>query len=152
MNIKEIKEMINLMNENGLTELEVEKDDMRIRLKKTSNGIEGFNGPVVFHGGQNIPMVQDKAQSSPVEEKSIIKTVEIKAPMVGTFYRAPSPEAPAYVEVGQVIEPGQVICIIEAMKLMNEIKSEIKGKILEILVDNAEPVEFGQSLFLIDPL
>jgi acetyl-CoA carboxylase biotin carboxyl carrier protein len=72
--------------------------------------------------------------------------------MVGTFYRAPSPESPAYVEVGQVIEPGQVICIIEAMKLMNEIKSEIKGKILEILVDNAEPVEFGQSLFLIDPL
>jgi acetyl-CoA carboxylase biotin carboxyl carrier protein len=72
--------------------------------------------------------------------------------MVGTFYRAPSPESPAYVEVGQVIEPGQVICIIEAMKLMNEIKSEIRGKILEILVDNAEPVEFGQSLFLIDPL
>jgi acetyl-CoA carboxylase biotin carboxyl carrier protein len=72
--------------------------------------------------------------------------------MVGTFYRAPNPEAPSYVEVGQTIEPGQVICIIEAMKLMNEIKSEIRGKILEILVDNAEPVEFGQSLFLIDPL
>ncbi len=152
MNIKEIKEMINLMNENGLVELEVEKDDMRIRLKKTANGIEGFNGPVVFQG-HNIPMPQDKAQSVPVvEEKSVVKAVEIKAPMVGTFYRAPSPESPAYVEVGQVIEPGQVICIIEAMKLMNEIKSEIKGKILEILVDNAEPVEFGQSLFLIDPL
>jgi acetyl-CoA carboxylase biotin carboxyl carrier protein len=72
--------------------------------------------------------------------------------MVGTFYRAPSPEAPPYAEVGQVIEAGQVICIIEAMKLMNEIKSEIKGKILEILVDNAEPVEFGQSMFLIEPL
>ena len=72
--------------------------------------------------------------------------------MVGTFYRAPNPEAPAYVEVGQIIEPGQVICIIEAMKLMNEIMSEIRGKILEILVDNAEPVEFGQSLFLIEPL
>jgi len=152
MNIKEIKEMINLMNENGLVELEVEKDDMRIRLKKTASGIEGFNGPVVFQG-QNIPMAQDRVQNAPVvEEKNVVKTVEIKAPMVGTFYRAPSPESPAYVEVGQVIEPGQVICIIEAMKLMNEIKSEIKGKILEILVDNAEPVEFGQSLFLIDPL
>ncbi|MFA6129658.1 MAG: acetyl-CoA carboxylase biotin carboxyl carrier protein [Candidatus Omnitrophota bacterium] len=152
MNIKEIKEMINLMNENGLVELEIEKDDMRIRLKKTTSGIEGFNGPVVFQG-QNIPLAQDKAQNVPApEEKIIVKTVEIKAPMVGTFYRAPSPESPAYVEVGQVIEPGQVICIIEAMKLMNEIKSEIKGKILEILVDNAEPVEFGQSLFLIDPL
>jgi acetyl-CoA carboxylase biotin carboxyl carrier protein len=85
-------------------------------------------------------------------EKNIIKTVEIKAPMVGTFYRAPSPEVPPYVEVGQIIEPGQVVCIIEAMKLMNEIKSEIKGKIVDILVDNAEPVEFGQSMFIIEPL
>jgi acetyl-CoA carboxylase biotin carboxyl carrier protein len=79
-------------------------------------------------------------------------TVEIKAPMVGTFYRAPSPEAPPYAEVGQTVEAGQVICIIEAMKLMNEIKSEVKGKILEILADNAEPVEFGQPMFLIEPL
>jgi acetyl-CoA carboxylase biotin carboxyl carrier protein len=71
---------------------------------------------------------------------------------VGTFYRSPSPEAPPYVEVGQTIEAGQVICIIEAMKLMNEIKSEIRGKILEILADNAEPVEFGQPMFLIEPL
>jgi len=152
MNIKEIKEMINLMNENGLAELEVEKDDMRIRLKKTPSGIEGFQSPVVYPV-QGAPASGTKTQSvQEIEEKNVIKTVEIKSPMVGTFYRAPNPEAPAYVEVGQVIEPGQVICIIEAMKLMNEIKSEIKGKILEILVDNAEPVEFGQSLFLIDPL
>ncbi len=151
MNIKEIKEMINLMNENGLSELEVEKDDMRIRLKKTASGIEGFEGPLVLQGqgGAAQPKVQNIQQT---EEKNVIKTVEIKSPMVGTFYRAPNPEAPAYVEVGQTIEPGQVICIIEAMKLMNEIKSEIKGKILEILVDNAEPVEFGQPLFLIEPL
>ncbi|MBM3243890.1 MAG: acetyl-CoA carboxylase biotin carboxyl carrier protein, partial [Candidatus Omnitrophica bacterium] len=80
------------------------------------------------------------------------KSVEIKSPMVGTFYRAPSPEAPPYVEVGQNVEPGQVICIIEAMKLMNEIKAEIRGKLLEILVDNAEPIEFGQPIFLIEPL
>ena len=152
MNIKEIKEMINLMNENGLTELEVEKDDMRIRLKKTASGVEGFEAPVVYPV-QGVAAAGAKAQSGQeIEEKNLIKAVEIKSPMVGTFYRAPNPEAPAYVEVGQVIEPGQVICIIEAMKLMNEIKSEIKGKILEILVDNAEPVEFGQSLFLIDPL
>ena len=152
MNIKEIKEMINLMNENGLVELEVEKDDMRIRLKKTTSGVEGIESPLAYPvqgvaaGGAKVQSMQE------AEEKNIIKTVEIKSPMVGTFYRAPNPEAPSYVEVGQVIEPGQVICIIEAMKLMNEIKSEIKGKILEILVDNAEPVEFGQSLFLIDPL
>jgi acetyl-CoA carboxylase biotin carboxyl carrier protein len=78
--------------------------------------------------------------------------VEIRAPMVGTFYRAPSPEAPPYAETGQIIEPGQVICIIEAMKLMNEIKSEIKGKVVEILIDNTEPVEFGQPMFLIEPV
>jgi acetyl-CoA carboxylase biotin carboxyl carrier protein len=152
VNIKEIKEMINLMNENGLVELEVEKDDMRIRLKKTANGVEGFESPVGYPA-QGAVASGAKAQSiQQPEEKIVIKTVEIKSPMVGTFYRAVNPEAPAYVEVGQTIEPGQVICIIEAMKLMNEIKSEIRGKILEILVDNAEPVEFGQSLFLIDPL
>ena len=152
MNIKEIKEMINLMNENRLAELEVEKDDMRIRLKKTANGVEGLDGPLVY-SAQSVAAAGAKAQAIlQPEEKITIKTVEIKSPMVGTFYRAPNPEAPAYAEVGQTIEPGQVICIIEAMKLMNEIKSEIRGKILEILVDNAEPVEFGQSLFLIDPL
>ncbi|MFH0918055.1 MAG: acetyl-CoA carboxylase biotin carboxyl carrier protein [Candidatus Omnitrophota bacterium] len=152
MNIKEIKEMINLMNENGLAELEVEKEDMRIRLKKTASGVESFVAPIAYPpGGSAAPGA--KAQTAQeIEEKNVIKTVEIKSPMVGTFYRAPNPEAPSYVEVGQTIEPGQVICIIEAMKLMNEIKSEIRGKILEILVDNAEPVEFGQSLFLIDPL
>jgi len=151
VNIKEIKEMINLMNENNLSELEIEKDDMRIRLKKTANGIEGFEGPVVFQG----PAAGGSAKSQPsgpAQAGSEIKTLEIKSPMVGTFYRAPNPEAAPYVETGSTIEPGQVICIIEAMKLMNEIKSEIKGKILEILVDNAEPVEFGQPLFLIEPL
>lgn len=152
MNLKEIKEMINLMNENGLVELEVEKEDMRIRLKKTAGGIEDLNSPIVIER-QGIVSAGGKAQiTSETEGKSAIKTVEIKAPMVGTFYRAVNPEAPAYVEVGQSIEPGQVICIIEAMKLMNEIKSEIRGKILETLVDNAEPVEFGQPLFLIEPL
>jgi acetyl-CoA carboxylase biotin carboxyl carrier protein len=153
MNIKEIKEMINLMNENGLAELEVEKDDIRIRLKKTATGFEGVQSPIIIPAGHGPHVSGVNLQSAPAaEEKIVIKTVEIKSPMVGTFYRAPNPEAPPYVEVGQQIEPGQVICIIEAMKLMNEIKSEIKGKILEILVDNAEPVEFGQSLFLIDPL
>ncbi len=151
MNIKEIKEMINLMNENGLAELEVEKDDMRIRLKKTPTGFESMELPLNYAASSAAPGARPQAVL-PQEEKPAIKTVEIKSPMVGTFYRAPNPEAPPYVEIGQVIEPGQVICIIEAMKLMNEIKSEIRGKILEILVDNAEPVEFGQSLFLIDPL
>jgi len=150
MNIKEIKEMINLMNENGLVELEVEKEDMRIRLKKTAAGLES---PIVIERQGMVPLPAAAGQLGPeTDTKNLVKTVEIKSPMVGTFYRAPNPEAPPYIEAGQVIEPGQVICIIEAMKLMNEIKSEIRGKILEILVDNAEPVEFGQSLFLIEPL
>jgi len=152
MNIKEIKEMIALMNENSLLELEVEKDGMRIRLKKTGSEVQGYSGPVMIH--------QEKISEQPISREAAevaapslkVNSVEIKAPMVGTFYRAPSPETPPYVEIGQTLEAGQVICIIEAMKLMNEIKSEIKGKIIEVLVDNAEPVEFGQPMFLIEPV
>ena len=153
MNLKEIKEMITLMNENGLVELEVEKDGMRIRLKKTGSG-EIITQAIPVTRQVNVPAGAGIAVNEPAAAAPAVasKTVEIKAPMVGTFYRAPSPEAPPYVEVGQVIESGQVICIIEAMKLMNEIKSEIKGKLVEILVDNAEPVEFGQPLFLIEPI
>jgi len=151
MNLKEIKELVNLMNENNLMELEVEKEGMRIRLKKTTSQPEGIAGPIIIEK-ENAPEAQRPNETIQGPEKTTANAVEIKAPMVGTFYRAPAPEAAPYVEIGQIIEPGQVICIIEAMKLMNEIKSEIKGKILEVLVDNAEPVEFGQPMFLIEPL
>jgi acetyl-CoA carboxylase biotin carboxyl carrier protein len=152
MNIKEIKEMINLMNENGLVELEIEKDGMRIRLRKAGiGGTDTSAGPIIVEKTK-ILEEHRKEEEPQISQKITTKTVEIKAPMVGTFYRAPSPEASPYAEAGQVIEPGQIICIIEAMKLMNEIKSEIKGKILEILLDNAEPVEFGQPMFLVEPL
>lgn len=149
MNIKEIKEMINLMNEFNLMELEVEKEGMRIKLKRAGPG-EAANAPLIIEKevSREIPAPVPSQQTQP----SSVKTVEIKTPMVGTFYRTPSPEAAPYVDIGQVIEPGQIICIIEAMKLMNEIKSEIKGKITEILVENAEPVEFGQPLFLVESL
>jgi acetyl-CoA carboxylase biotin carboxyl carrier protein len=150
MNIKEIKEMISLMNENSLVELEIEKDGMRIRLKKSTGAGENYSGPILIEREKSAP--SKTAEFPSAVEKETVKTIEIKAPMVGTFYRAPSPEAPPYVEVGQIIEPGQVVCIIEAMKLMNEIKSEVRGRLLEILVDNAEPVEFGQSMFIIEPV
>jgi len=151
MNLKEIKEMINLMNENNLMELEIEREGMRIKLKRSSIEISDQRGPVVEYKIEPVPTAQPTTSTKELAaEKVPGKTVEIKSPMVGTFYRAPSPEAAAFVEVGQEIEVGQVICIIEAMKLMNEIKSEAKGSIAEILVENAEPVEFGQPLFLIE--
>ena len=149
MYIKEIKDMINLMNENGLTELEIEKEGVRIKLRKGSGGyekaVEYVSGPP-SHGAAS---ASPAAQAAVEVKKS--NMIEIKSPMVGTFYRSPSPEAPAYVSVGDTINVDQVICIIEAMKLMNEIKSEVKGKIIEIQADNAEPVEFGQLLFIIEP-
>jgi len=149
MYIKEIKDMIILMNDNGLTELEVEKDGMRIKLKKSSGGsFEKAIEIVAQHAASQSPQ---EAKSAKEAEKTK-NTVDIKAPMVGTFYRSPSPEAASYVSVGDTIGIGQVLCIIEAMKLMNEIKSEVRGKILEILIDNAEPVEFGQVIFVIEPI
>ncbi|MDD5355058.1 MAG: acetyl-CoA carboxylase biotin carboxyl carrier protein [Candidatus Omnitrophica bacterium] len=151
MNIKEIKEMIALMNENKLLELEIEKEGMRIRLKKES--LETQLG-VKSHQIVDMPhfnVTQETTQTQAKKEEQANNLIEVKAPMVGTFYRAPSPESPSFVEVGQNIEVGHVVCIIEAMKLMNEIKSEIKGKIVEVLVENGHPVEFGQPLFLIEP-
>ncbi len=160
MNLKEIKEMINLMNENGLTELEIEKEGLRIRLKKGLAGemtVEGLKNKMVFAPVPPVEMSLPAAAPQPASNVAPASgaqgknRLEIKAPMVGTFYRAPSPESPAFVDINQTIEVGQVVCIIEAMKLMNEIKSEIRGRIVDILVDNAEPVEFGQPLFLIEP-
>ena len=150
MYIKEIKDMITLMNENGLTELEIEKEGVRIKLKKGSNGFERAV-EYVQPAAPSAPAPQaDRGGTgaAPAEKRNVL---EVKSPMVGTFYRAASPEAPPYVNIGDTIEVGQVVCIIEAMKLMNEIKSEVKGKIVDIQVDNAEPVEFGQVLFVVEP-
>ena len=159
MNIKEIKEMINLMNENGLTELEIEKEGLRVRLKKGTEGqvvlerlpskTAAIPAAAIIPAAVSMPAATP--ESLPKERAASKNLKEIKSPMVGTFYRAPSPESPAFVEINQTIEIGQVVCIVEAMKLMNEIKSEVKGKIVDILVNNAEPVEFGQPLFLVEP-
>lgn len=147
--------MIMLMNENNLTELELEREGLKIKLRRGSaNGnapgyfIERANAPeaAVTYTPQ-LPVKEELPKAAPAVDKNISL---IKAPMVGTFYRAPSPEAAPFVEVGSDVEIGQVICILEAMKLMNEIKSEIKGKVKEILVENADPIEFGQVLFKIE--
>ena len=151
MNLKEIKEMINLMNENGLMELEIEREGTKIRIKRDSKESLNFGSMPEYKVEQITPQSSAPVRETKPAEKAVLKTVEIKSPMVGTFYLAPSPEASPFVETGADIEVGQVICIIEAMKLMNEIKSEVKGKIIDIVVENGEPVEFGQTLFLIEP-
>jgi len=150
MNLKEIKEIINLMNEHNLSEIEIDKGDQKIKLKKAIGQSAGvvieqpaFSGPIRQVQKQEISTTEPEAVPS--------NLIEIKAPIVGTFYSAPLPEAAPFAAAGQEIEVGHVVCIIEAMKLMNEIKSEVKGKIVDVLVENADPIEFGQILFLVEP-
>ena len=156
MNLKEIKEIIALMNENGLGEIEIERDGLKLKLKKTA--LEAAIQSPVHYAVESLPTPRVAASPAATAaeqaktEASSKSTKDIKSPMVGTFYRAPSPEAAVFVEVGQTVEIGQVVCIVEAMKLMNEIKSEIRGKVVEVAVSNAEPVEFGQTLFVVEPL
>ncbi len=149
MNLKELKELIALMNEHGLVEIEVEREGMKVRLRKAGAEIQAegvFTERIPHHpaaGGVSVIVAPEMVP--------VAAGVEVKSPMVGTFYRAPAPEAPPFLEVGQQIQVGQVLCIIEAMKLMNEIKAEVKGRVLKILVENGQPVEFGQVLFLVEP-
>ena len=154
MNLKEIKEMITLMNENDLSELEVEKDGTKIKIKKNSPEIpESFRiQPPTYRIEPPSVTPHSLENLSQVTSGTAKTTKEIASPMVGTFYRAPSPESPPFIEAGQMVEIGQVVCIVEAMKLMNEIKSEIRGKVVEAAVENAQPVEFGQTLFVVEPV
>ena len=156
MNLKEIKEMITLMNENELAELEIEKEGTKIRIKKAPIELpDSYRIAPPPYRIETLPVGNQPAEhtnSNPVVAAPPKTTKEIPSPMVGTFYRAPSPESAPFVEAGQIVEIGQVVCIVEAMKLMNEIKSEVKGKIVEIAVENAVPVEFGQTLFVVDPV
>jgi len=165
MNEKEIKELVKIVEESGIAELEVSRWGKKVRIvKNTSNSnnpglveernIPGpqavFETPVVT---QATPVVAPQPEPTKVEtpppaaEQSGKKTEEIRSPMVGTFYRAPSPEADSYINEGDRINPGKVLCIVEAMKLMNEIEAEISGTIIEILVENSQPVEYNQPLF-----
>lgn len=153
MNIKEIKEMLQLMNEFGLSEIEIEKDGLKIKLKK------GVDGRISAEEIQPIPITpipsaagigvssSRTTEISKAKEPSNLSTVN--SPMVGTFYTAPAPDQPPYISVGQKVKEGDVLCIVEAMKLMNEIKSEVSGTLVEILVKNGQPVEFDQPLFKI---
>jgi oxaloacetate decarboxylase alpha subunit len=153
--LHELKRLIRLVQRTGIGELELNAGGRSVRISATpSNG--GSGHPVVAApaplarpaalAGQAPAPVADTAATPPPNQKTIA------SPMVGTFYRSPAPDADPFVEVGDVVEVGQTVCIIEAMKLMNEIEAETKGRVAQILVENAQPVEFGQKLFLIDPL
>ena len=153
MNLKDIKEIINLMNENDLAEIEVEREGLKLKVKKAypEVGVPVMRPPLEYRLETPPSATAAPVASSPGEILAKNQK-DIVSPMVGTFYRSPSPESPPFVEIGQVVEMGQVVCIVEAMKLMNEIKSEVRGKVVQVLVENAQPVEFGQPLFLVEPV
>jgi len=147
MNLKELKKIISLFEDANITELELEEEGVRVKLKKGTEGKE--NSVVVQTEPGNIPRSPKEAAESGETDQHL---QEIVSPMVGTFYRAPSPETSAFVEVGDEVGEDDAVCIIEAMKIMNEIKAETKGKVTKVLVENGEAVQFGQALFLIEPL
>ncbi|MCS6896973.1 MAG: acetyl-CoA carboxylase biotin carboxyl carrier protein [Nitrospira sp.] len=148
--VKQVQEFINLLRRNNLTELEIERQGFRIRVRHEVGGRAGITSlaetPVSV--SQTVP--HSIAESVSTEEDTS-GLVTITSPIVGTFYRSPSPDADPYVEEGDYVRKGQVLCIVEAMKLMNEIESETDGRIVKILAESTKPVEYGQPLFLIDP-
>jgi acetyl-CoA carboxylase biotin carboxyl carrier protein len=169
MDLKEIKLVIDLMTKNGLSEFELEKGDFKLRVKRGSNGewttSTGNSGPQVVHhhGNAYAPappaapappvaaIAAPPAAAAPSSPSQAPGTKIIPSPMVGTFYTSPAPDSPAYVTVGQEVNEDTVVCIIEAMKVMNEIKAEMKGVIVEVLAQNGKPVEFDKPLFAIRP-
>jgi len=157
VNVKEIKQLIKLMVDNGLTELDIESGTMKVALKRGPGG-----EPVVAYPAQQEQADRPKAQAGGLPDrqaggkpkgnsKPTEALLEIKSPMVGTFYTAASPDSEPYVQAGDHIAGDSVVCIIEAMKVMNEIKAECSGTIAEVCVNNAQPVEFGQVLFRVRP-
>ena len=163
MNMKEIKEMLQLMADHNLTELEIDKDGLKVKFKKGNSP-----GQMVLESGTAAPQVYIQPASANREAGSAnfpaptaspgatealpADVLLVKSPMVGTFYAAPAPDQPPYASPGSKVKEGDVLCIVEAMKLMNEIKSEVSGEILEVLAKNGQPIEFDQPLFKVKKL
>jgi len=159
MDLKEIQNLIKFVSNSGVAEVKLEMDDIKITIRTTLEG----NAPDITYVQQapmqqalpQAPAQQQIASAAPVAATPAAddnsKYITIKSPIIGTFYRKPSPDKPMFVEVGTSISKGDVLCVIEAMKLFNEIESEVSGKIVKILVDDSSPVEFDQPLFLVDP-
>lgn len=154
MEIKEIKNIIDLMTRNNLSEFDLEKEGFKIRIKRSGQDTFTVAAPIPLTNQTiNAPPPSPNLPVTPsaVSEENR-NTKDIVSPMVGTFYRAPSPDSPPYADIGQQVTEDTVVCLIEAMKVMNEIKAEMRGIIVEALVDNNKPVEFGQPLFRIKPV
>ncbi len=148
--IKKIEKLIELMEKKGLTEIEIKKPFFKIHLKKGIDVSEIVPKVTKEEKIQTVKKEEPKKEIKEEKKEEEGKFYYITAPLVGTFYRAPAPDADPYVEVGTHVKPGQVVCIIEAMKIMNEIESDVEGTVKEILVKNGEPVEYGQKLFKIE--
>lgn len=157
MNIKEIKELIEVVSQHGITDLEVERSGVKVRIRKEGQPVvvssvpapsayafpTGYP-PAVATIASGAATAAPAAPASSNEEEGLL---HVRSPIVGTFYRSPNPDAEPFVKAGDTVEPGRVLCIIEAMKLMNEIEAEVSGEVVKIYVENGEPVEFGQALF-----
>jgi acetyl-CoA carboxylase biotin carboxyl carrier protein len=150
VNQREIRRLAELLREYSLTEIEIEQEGVRVRLRRETGGSASAPtaaaAPALRPQGE---IVAPALPAAPVASQAHLLTIE--APMVGTFYRAPSPDAQPFVREGDRVKKGQVVCIVEAMKLMNEIESKVAGRVMKVLVENAQPVEYGQPLFLVEP-
>jgi acetyl-CoA carboxylase biotin carboxyl carrier protein len=147
MELNEIKELMGLLKETDVTEIQIEKEGIKLRIKREKIGVQA-DLPRIDASVQRVDTSERPVEATPPEIPQHI----ITAPIVGTFYRAPAPDAASFVEIGSRVKKGQVICIIEAMKLMNEIESDTDGVISKILVENGKPVEYGQALFVVEPI
>ncbi len=163
MDFKQIQELIKLVNDSNIGEVTVEQKDFKITIKQKEEHFTQVMATSLPHSmpaplpAQSQPQALPAAPAPALEQPKAVNAQEpsnlltIKSPMIGTFYRRPAPDKPDFVEVGDEVTPGKVVCIIEAMKLFNEIESEVKGKIVKVLVEDASPVEYDQPLFLVDP-
>jgi acetyl-CoA carboxylase biotin carboxyl carrier protein len=165
MEYKQIQELIKTINKSNISELSIEEGDFKITIKQelapgTTQYVSMPQAPVqVHHAPQPAPQAPAAAPAAaapaaaaPVAAAPASNTTTIKSPMIGTFYRSPSPDKPVFVNVGDEIKAGQVLCIIEAMKLFNEIESEVSGRVVKVVADDSSPVEYDQPLFIIEPI
>jgi acetyl-CoA carboxylase biotin carboxyl carrier protein len=150
--LTELRQLIRLVQRTGIGEIEVTSGGRTVRIAAATAGRAEHAAVVTTAAPPVTTAPAGKAVAAPAAEAKPSNTLPITSPMVGTFYRAPAPDAEPYVEAGDKVDVGQTVCIVEAMKLMNEIESEVRGRIVQILVENAQPVEFGQTLFLVEPV